>query len=83
MSKIVNCGQKKGIYEKKFIDYLKPLLFVLKQKQVKENTISLFQRVIREKTMQIWRLSDNKREYDNFHNLVNGYEDILHLTLLF
>ena len=72
MSKIVNCGQKKGIHEKKFIDYLKPLLFVLKQKQVKENTISLFQRVIKEKTMQIWRLSDNKREYDNFHNLVNG-----------
>jgi hypothetical protein len=48
------------------------LLILLKQKQVRENTISIFQRVIREKTMQMWRLADNKKEYDNFHNLVNG-----------
>ena len=45
---------------------------MLKQKQVKDNTTSLIQRVIREKTMQMWRLADNKKEYDNFHNLVNG-----------
>lgn len=54
------------------VSFLSPLLFVLKQKQVKENTKNLFQKVISEKTMQMWRLADDKKEYDKFHNLVNG-----------
>lgn len=45
---------------------------MLHQKQVKENITTLFQRVISEKTMQMWRLAADKKEYDNFHNLVNG-----------
>jgi Transposase DDE domain len=55
-----------------FLSYLTPLLAKLKQKQVKANLITLVQRVIREKTIQMWRLSETKNEYNNFHNLVNG-----------
>lgn len=51
---------------------MSPLLNLLHQKQVKENIKTLFQRVISEKTMQMWRLAGDKKEYDNFHNLVNG-----------
>ena len=58
--------------EKKLTDYLRPLLNLLYQKQVKSNITTLFQRVISEKTMQMWRLAVDKKEYDNFHNLVNG-----------
>ncbi|MEY4938251.1 MAG: hypothetical protein RIS64_4612 [Bacteroidota bacterium] len=60
------------IDEKKLSDYLSPLLNLLHQKQSKENIKSLFQRVISEKTMQMWRLATDKKEYDKFHNLVNG-----------
>lgn len=28
--------------------------------------------MVRDKTTQMWRISKDKREYDNFHNLVNG-----------
>jgi Transposase DDE domain len=52
---------------------LTPLLTLLKQKQVKDNVTTLFQRVVSEKTMQMWRLAVDKKEYDNFHNLVNGH----------
>ena len=45
---------------------------MLRQKQVKENLNVLIQRIMSEKTIQMWQLSGNKREYDNFHNLVNG-----------
>lgn len=55
-----------------FLTYLIPLLSKLKQKQVKSNVITLFQRVIREKSIQMWRLAETKNEYNNFHNLVNG-----------
>jgi Transposase DDE domain len=55
-----------------FLNYLAPLLVKLKQKQVKANLITLAQRVIREKSIQMWRLSETKNEYNNFHNLVNG-----------
>ena len=42
------------------------------QKQVKTNLVSLVVGIIREKTIQIWRISKDKREYANFHNLLNG-----------
>jgi Transposase DDE domain len=29
--------------------------------------------MVRDKTTQMWRISKDKREYDNFHNLVNGH----------
>jgi hypothetical protein len=54
------------------VSFLSPLLFLLKQKQVKENIKSLFESVISEKTMQMWHLAENKKEYEKFHNLVNG-----------
>jgi hypothetical protein len=55
------------------LSYLTPLLAKLKQKQVKVNRITLIQRVIREKSIQMWRLSETKNEYNNFQNLVNGH----------
>lgn len=58
--------------KKKLTDHLEPLLNKLNQKQVKENLFSLILSIIRDKTMQLWRLSKDKREYDNWHNMVNG-----------
>jgi hypothetical protein len=55
-----------------FLTFLSPLLEQLKQKQVKANVTALFQRVIRDKSIQMWRLAETKNEYNNFHNLVNG-----------
>lgn len=52
--------------------HIAPLLGKLRQKQGKENTKSLISGMIRDKTTQMWRISKDKREYDNFHNLVNG-----------
>lgn len=49
-----------------------PLENQLKQKQVKENVQNLIKGIIREKTIQMWRVSKDKREYANFHNLLNG-----------
>lgn len=44
----------------------------LRQKQVKTNLISLVTGIIREKTIQMWRISTDRREYEKFHNMLNG-----------
>jgi len=48
------------------------LTYYLKEKRAKENAEKLISKIISEKRIQLWHISTDKREYERFHNLING-----------
>jgi hypothetical protein len=53
-------------------EYIAPLLAQLGQKQVRENTENLSNKLIDNQTGQLWSLSDDKNEYNRNLRLLNG-----------
>lgn len=53
-------------------EYIAPLLEQLGQKQVRENTENLSNKIINNQTSQLWSLSENKNEYNKNLRLLNG-----------
>jgi len=48
------------------------LILSLKDKRAKENAKEIILKIISEKKIQLWSISTNKKEYERFHNLING-----------
>jgi len=57
------------LLQKEFFAFL---ILSLKNKRAKENVQELINRIISEKKIQLWSISTDKREYERFHNLING-----------
>lgn len=53
-------------------EYISPLLAQLGQKQVRENTENLSNKIVNNQTGQLWSLSENKNEYNRNLRLLNG-----------
>jgi hypothetical protein len=53
-------------------EYIAPLLEQLGQKQVRENTENLSNKIIDNQTGQLWSLSEDKNEYNKNLRLLNG-----------
>jgi len=53
-------------------EFFANLLLNLKDKRAKENAEKLISKIISEKRIQLWHISTDKREYERFHNLING-----------
>lgn len=53
-------------------EYIAPLLAQLGQKQVRENTENLTNKIIDNQTGQLWSLSEDKNEYNKNLRLLNG-----------
>ena len=53
-------------------EYIAPLLAQLGQKQVRENTETLSNKIIDNQTGQLWSLSEDKNEYNKNLRLLNG-----------
>jgi len=69
-------------------EYTEKLTNRLGQKQVRENCKDLINKIIANRNCQLWSLSDNANQYNNFHNMLNGSlkttvsTDKINLTLL-
>lgn len=57
---------------KSLSEYIAPLLEQLGQKQVRENTENLSNKIIDNQTGQLWSLSEDKNEYNKNLRLLNG-----------
>jgi len=57
---------------KKLREYIAPLLDQLGQKQVRENTEALSNKLIDNQTGQLYSLSEDKNEYNKYLRLLNG-----------
>ncbi len=53
-------------------DFIFNLKNSLKDKRTKQNAETLITRIFSEKSNQLWSLAANTKEYERFHNLING-----------
>jgi len=53
-------------------EFFSSLILSLKDKRSKENAQYVILRIISEKNIRLWSISKDKREYERFHNLING-----------
>ena len=54
------------------LDYVSEVLSGFRQKQIVANTKALINQIISHKSIQLWRISEDKREFDRFSNVLNG-----------
>lgn len=52
--------------------YVSEVLAGFSQKQIVANTKALINRIMTHKSIQLWRISKDKREFERFSNLLNG-----------
>jgi len=55
-----------------FSDYIANLVNSMKDKRSKKNTQSLISKIFSHQSIQLWRLSADNKEYERYHNLING-----------
>jgi len=66
-----------------FSDYIANLVNSMKDKRSKKNTQSLISKIFSHQSIQLWRLSADSKEYERYHNLINGkMVNTLNLELL-
>jgi len=53
-------------------DFFNNLILSLKDKRAQTNARDIILKIISEKKIQLWSISTDKREYERFHNLING-----------
>jgi len=61
---------KKITIQKK--DFFLNLLISFRDKRAIVNAENIVSKIISEKSIQLWSISDDKKEYEKFHNLING-----------
>lgn len=60
------------IMVKTLLGYVSDVLTNFGQKQIIANTKALINRIIEHKRIQLWGISEDKREFERFSNLLNG-----------
>jgi hypothetical protein len=53
-------------------DFFSNVVNSLKDKRAKKNTADIITKIFSEKSTQLWRISADSKEYERFHNLLNG-----------
>jgi hypothetical protein len=53
-------------------NYFNNLILSLKDKRTQTNASDIIFKIISERKIQLWSISTDKREYERFHNLING-----------
>jgi len=54
------------------MDYCSPVMNTLQDKRGKKNFSNLLEQVFSKHHIQLWRLSDEKKTYNRFRDMLNG-----------
>ena len=55
-----------------FESYISPLLTSFRHKSVKQNFVSLSEQIISKHSIQLWKLSENKKLYNRYRDMLDG-----------
>jgi hypothetical protein len=61
--------KKLTLFQKEFFTNL---ISSLRNKRSLNNAESIISKIVTEKSIQLWTISKDKKEYERFHNLING-----------